>query len=233
MKSATKACLIIMIAFAAEGTSQVETILDLTTPEIRQLDETRTAGCGSRGGGVVTSGGVVPDPEVPLSLQLESLNQTDYKTGDEVVGVVRLTNVGSKPVIIPWNPDSEAVFGKKCEWPYKSLGATGLKASVSLLFTDEGGHNEFIASHGLYGVSKRPKTYRTLAPGQSAVVKIRGSVHFDYIIEKRREKGLEFKLPQEFAVSGSFDLDDSSLLFPYKTVRSKNEIRVRIDESGR
>ena len=229
INAVTRVCLV-LLAMAAQGASQTEYMMDLTTPEVRQMDDSRTSGCGSRGGKIATSGGSVPDPEVPLALQLESLNRSDFRTGDEVVAVVRLTNTGTKPVMIPWNPDSEAVFGKNCRWPYKSLGSTGLMGSVSLVFMDEAGYTQFLAGHGLYAISRRAETYRTLAPGQSAGIKIWGSVHFYNLIEKRRAKGLEFKLPQEFVVSASLDLDDSALYLPYKTIRSKNFIRLKVAE---
>jgi len=221
-------CFVTMLALAGQVAAQVENILDLTTPEVRQKDKARTRVCGSVGGVVVTSGGVVPEPELGLALQLESLNRGEYKIGEEVVAVLRLTNIGAKPLMIPWSPDPETIFGRNCEWRPGSPGVIALNGMISLEFRHQLGFEQFIASHGLYGNSKRPHTCRTLARGESAFVKIWGTVGFYNIIQKRREKGLEFKLPQDFVVSASFDLDDSTLRFPYKTLRSKNEVRVRV-----
>ena len=165
----------------------------------------------------------------PLAVQLESLDRTHYKARDEVVGEVRVTNVGAKPVMIPWSPDPETVFRKNCEWRPKSLGVTAQKAMISLEFEDEAGFTQFIASHGLYGISSNAETYRKLAPHQTAVIKIWGTVDFYNMIEERRAKGLEFKLPQKFAARARFEVDDSSFWVAYKTLRSTNQIRVRVE----
>jgi len=142
---------------AANGTAQVGAVLDLTTPEARQREAAQTSVCGRvRGGIATTRGGPVRPPGLPLALEVESLNRNAYVVGDYVESALRFTNVGTKEILIPWSPDQETVFGKNCQWLPSSLGATGLRAMVSLEFMDEAGYRQFMGSHGLYAFRPSP-----------------------------------------------------------------------------
>lgn len=233
MNIVTRNCLraMIIVSVCVNGVSQVEAVLDLATPEARQKEKARTTSCGGIGGSVFVTHRPVPEPlDLPLALHMESLSQAGYRVGEDITSGLRFTNVGSKPVLIPWSPDKGTVYGDKCEWLPKALGVRALRGMVRLEFTDETGYAQFIGSHSVYGISTRPDTYQTLAPGQSAVIRIWGTIGFWTIIEKRKEKGLGFTLPQDFVVRASFDLDDTSLPLPYAPLHSENEVRVKVTE---
>jgi len=68
-----------------------------------------------------------------------------------------------------------------------------------------------------------------LAPGQGIRVKLGGNIHFQKGYEERKPKDVPFALPQEFGVTASFSLDDSSLPNPYRTLRSNNQVTVRVE----
>jgi len=101
---------------------------------------------------------------------------------------------------------------------------------LTLEFSDGAGHTEFIGSQGLYGISTDPTTYCSLAPQQSVRIRIGGKVHLEQVIVERSSEKAKQKLLQEFVVTASFDLDDSSLWNPCKKLRSTNQVLVRVTE---
>src|SRR5947209_3524485 len=60
---------------------QQRLFLDLTTREAQQEEQSRTAACGGVRGGISTSRGPLPQPELPVGLHLEWIDRKDYKIG--------------------------------------------------------------------------------------------------------------------------------------------------------
>lgn len=203
-------------------------LLDLAEPEIRQKLDSRTGGCG---GGRLTglSHGDLGRPTLPTEMHFELLDGEGYSVGEAIVYEVRFTNRGHQPVWFPWSPYSETAYGKGCQWPAVP-GARALRGWVQLAFEDQQGYVETIAAQDLYGISTQPSSYRVLAPGETVRVRAAGKVNFSTIIEKRIKEHLPFALPQAFAATASFGLDDSSLPNPCSPLRSSNQLEVLVTE---
>lgn len=148
--------------------------------------------------------------------------------GQPLTANLRLTNASDDPVRVPWSVDHGIVFGKNCEWLPKP-GAAGLMSTISLVLTDTGGYKQFIAGHGLYGISTSPATYRTLRPHGTLDVRMGGKIDLHDIIVQRREAGLPLALPQSFTVTAIFDWSDGGF-GKYRQVPSNNRLRVILVE---
>jgi len=150
------------------------------------------------------------------------------KVGDEVVAELRFINIGKEPQRFPLSSRWETANDEKCEWLGFRPGMIAQRGWVRLEFADGAGYTEFIGSHPLFSNSSDPNSYRMLAPGQSIRVKLGGKIYFQRVYEERKPEDKPFTLPQEFGVTASFSLDDSSLWNPYKKLRSTNPVRVRV-----
>lgn len=224
----TWAFVIISICFYSINGPGQELFLDLNAREVRENLKAQTRGC-SGGRLAAATHREVGKPELTLSLEIESLNPRHFKIDDEIVSEVRLTNIGSKPVIFPWSWDYQAVYGKNCEWP-KVPEARGLRGMLRLEFDNGAGQVEFLASHGLYGISSDSGSYRWLAPNESVRIKFGAKAYLPQLVARRVKKEPGSKSPEQYVVTASFDLDDSSLWNPYKELRSTNQIPVSIHE---
>lgn len=221
---------LLAVTIGIGSAAQVEPTLDLTAPQVKTREQSRTTACGYVPAAVVTSHGRARGPGLPLEVEFELLGNTLYRVGDDITSTVRITNVGAKPISIPWSPDPDIVFGRDCEWLPKPQGVSGLRGTVRLEFVDEDRHVEFIGSHVLYGILSNPETYRELAPRQSAIIRISGTIDFWNIVQKTREERLQLKLPQDFIVGASFDLDEGPQGTSYARVLSRNHLRVKVSK---
>lgn len=205
-----------------------QSLLDLTTPEVEQI-ESRPGGCGGGGRLAGGEGGPPPLPELRLSLTIEHLDTETLKVGDEVVAELKFRNIGKEPQRFPLSSRGESAFGVNCEDLPQRQDGYPIRGIVALEFKDESGYLEpYIALHALYANSRYPESFRFLAPGETIRVKMGGKIFFNRVNQDRKPQGPPFKLPQQFVVTATFNLDDRSLWNPYKELRSSNQIRVRV-----
>jgi len=206
--------------------AQEDTLLDLAASEVRAKIESARGGCGGWRLATGTQGPVSP-PELALTLEIESLKPENAKVNDQIVYQVRFTSRGEKAIWFPWSPDWDTAYSKNCQWPAVS-GARALRSWLNLEFTDEAGYVQSVAAQELFGISTKRGTYRVIAPSASVRIQAAGRIGLERMVEERRKASLAFKLPQEFAVRAVFNLDDSALPNPYKTLRSTNQLRVKV-----
>jgi hypothetical protein len=94
-------------------TSPTSLFLDLTSPSVRALDA-ETRGCESGGFGGVSDEQPPRPPQLTLALRVERFSADWLKPGQPITYDLRLTNVGDKPLMLPWSPDRAAIYGKAC-----------------------------------------------------------------------------------------------------------------------
>ena len=145
--------------------SQEIALLDLTDPIIRAREfepiEERVTG-GSSGGGRAQ-----PSRQLSESLRITllSLDRGEYRLNDDIRYEVRLQNVGTKPILIPWDPSPRDI-----EPPQPRPYAYD-EASLGLTIGGATGNSEGLEAVLVYG-SAETNTLRELAVGQW--VRIRG-----------------------------------------------------------
>ena len=160
-----------LMLFLPAALGQGNLNLDLSTRDVTKELEAMTGFCsGGRTGAVALHHPeTFQRPVLPLRLEILKLNGTDFKVGDYITADLRLTNIGEKDVMLPWDVHSETVYGPPpgCEWP-KTPGATGVRGALYLEFVDANGRREIRASVDLYAISTAPGSYCNLSPGRSA-----------------------------------------------------------------
>ena len=199
--------------------------IDLTLPDLR-ADAASGIGCGW-GRGV----GDVPMPEVQLAVETDSLERTTYRVGEEILYQIRLTNVGKKPIAIPWNRDSHVMDPCDPSSPDWKLKGPKLNALFGLRFKDRMGVETDLALASFYGAMRDPETIRVLRPRESALILARDTVDGEQP-HMGGELGKKLELPQAFDVYAFYHLNNSLLLNDYKTIESKTAIRVTIDRKA-
>lgn len=191
--------------------------LDLTAPSVNEMDRSKTKGCGSAGA-VYTSGQPIRPPQLTLTLEIERLNENQFTLGAAVVVDLRLTNTGEKPVVLPWDPDSDIVYGRDCEDFRKPAAAHTLLGSLAVKVVGTEGKANFVAGHELFGLHDDPETYRILAPQQSAHIRVSGKLD----LSPAAIKALSSGATNHFKFIAVFDLTDTSMPNRYATVVSAN-----------
>jgi len=197
--------------------------LDLTTPEVKAMDRSKTIGCHT-GGGVAATGLPYRPPEPTLRVSIESVNGNAFKFGDVVVAHALLTNTGNEPLLLPWDPDRDVVYGKDC----MGLGVPApptLEGSLGLKVVDPQGNADFVGGHFLYGRRDAPSTYRVLAPQRSARIRVDGTFY-----PPPERKGPRAAASNRFMLIGVFDLTDSKLPKAYRTMVSANHLDLALIE---
>jgi hypothetical protein len=194
--------------------------LDLTIPEAEDRSLEGEVGWG---GGAGSSS----PPEVPLAVELKSLDKDIYTVGaDLVVYEVRITNIGSTHVTLPWMPNRGLVW--KGYRPGKRL--SGLEATIGLeIVGKERGIG--LDARGLYGKPDDPKTFLVLAPNESAVIRSSRRVAVDPRALSETDNN-RTQSPKRIVVRASFNLTDWSHGRFYKRLESKNHKEIVLNWNG-
>lgn len=184
--------------------------LDLTLPEAEDRSLADDVGWG---GGVGSSS----PPEVPLAVELKSVDKETYAVGSDVlIYEVRITNTGKTKATIPWTPRRGLVW--KGYRPGKRL--SGLEATIGVEIADKDRILP-LDSRGLYSRPDDPKSFIVLAPSESAVIKASRRIEVDP--SAFTETGNKFRqIPKRMVVRASFNLTDWSQGRYYKRIESKN-----------
>lgn len=136
--------------------------------------------CPAGSGGGMNWAANPPVDAAPHTLKLEIVKLSNPKPslGDGVTAEIRVTNTDAKPFTIPWSADPAIV-------PVDPSGAVQWQQGEIDLTLRSLGSSFTLASpaNRLYGVASKPASLKTLAPGDSAIVrlefKIQSSVNND------------------------------------------------------
>ncbi len=200
--------------------------LDLTRPSIAKTETRLRWGCGGGSGGATEKGPVVPPP-LPLRMRIISLDAAEYRPGQQVNAYLLITNVGRSPFNFPSSVDQTLIFHPGCTWA-PPPGALGLHGLITLVLADQSGHEDFIASHGLYGVSSNSNSYVPLAPGDSILIKTAGKL-FLQSTRLRPEGAAQLPAPpHRLTVTARLSVDDTPAFGRFSPVVSANSLRIRI-----
>jgi hypothetical protein len=152
-----------------------------------------------------------------VAVAIEWLNQARFRLGDDVVCQFRVTNTGAKPIVLPWDPDSDVLYGKDCKGLAK-LNTSTLEGFVGFRFIDAEGRAWGVGAHRLFGLRDNPTTYCLLLPQNSARIRASGKVYLPELSSKlslgEAVDGFKFRVV--------FDLNDSSIRNAYETLVSEN-----------
>lgn len=201
--------------------AQSDSFIDLTVADVH-AEGLNGVGCGS------SRGSEGPVQEVPLAVKIDSLERTTYRVGEEVVYQIRLTNVGDKPLAIPWSRDSHVKDPCTPSSRYWTLKGPKLNALFGLRFKDPSGVETELALAELFGAIDDPETHRILKPHESALIRASDAVD-GAVPHLAGELGKKLDLPQSFDVHAFYHLNDTSVNNDYKTIESKTGIRVILD----
>jgi hypothetical protein len=137
---------------------------------------------GGVGSGSVGCGAPARDEPRALKTTLVSLDRFSYTAGDELEMEVRIENVGSLAMDIPWSPHLSDLqpADETLAFSYSSL-------YLSLLLRRPDGQTEDILVESLYGVQGRAGSLLTLRPGQW--VRLRMETTLSVPVEKLAEDG--------------------------------------------
>ena len=210
----------VTFVFSGEATGPDKYFLDLTIPQAEDSSVEDDVGWG---GGVGSSS----PPEVPLAVELKSVDKEVYSVGSDVlVYEVRVTNIGSTSVTIPWSPYRALVW--KGYRPGMRL--SGLEATIGLQILDRG-HILALDARGLYSKLEDPKTFIILAPNESAVIKGSRRIELDpTTFTETKNKCAQ--LPKAMGVRASLNLTDWSQGRYYKRIESRHLRQIALNWSG-
>jgi hypothetical protein len=214
--------LVIFAALAVIHTNPTTLFLDLTTPGVEKAGQPGKVFCGGVSGGVFVTGKPYRPPELAVRLEIARVNATRFAPGEGMVVDVQLTNIGSNNISLPWNPDEYVIYGENCRDFGRPLPFQTLVAGLGFKVKAPGGHAKFLGGTMLYARLDRPATYRDLAPGGSATIRVRTN----FYPPMTGEIGRAARGPRRFAISAVLDLTDSRLRNPYRAVTSGNSVQV-------
>ncbi len=214
----------LIVAASLGQAPQLTLFLDLTTPKVEQLERSTKVFCGGVSGGAHTTGVPYKPPELALRMEIVSISHNRLAPGEPFTVDARLTNAGKQDIALPWDPDFAVVYGEDC----KGLGPPGpgrpitLVGSLMLWLTGTGGEEKAVGGHYIYARMNQSTTYRTLAPGRSAVIRVGGK--FNPPSPPRH--GHTSLASGRFKLTATFDLTESAVVDPFRTVVSANSVNV-------
>jgi hypothetical protein len=152
-----------------------------------------------------------------------------YTWGEDVTFEVRLINEGRAPFPIPWSRNSD-YDNKDCTGGVKDLRKASLTGVFALIFSSHSGAKHRVPIDVLYARLSMPETFRVLAPGESARIKLMGPLTFKGPLSGKPSDA-NSALSQHFAGTARYSLDDTSHGNPYADLDSANSLEVTMAES--
>lgn len=150
---------------AVSSVSQEAGYKDLVDIELRTAEAPIGGGSGSCGG----ASHELP-PRTSLDITLLSLDKSRYVMGDDLEFVVKITNKGNEPVLLPWDPH-EADFEEKASGD----GYRYVNVSVLLELSD-GREKELMAGWDLLGSPDVAGSLLELQPGNWVQVRAKSKL---------------------------------------------------------
>lgn len=156
-----------MFVFAVSSISQEAGYKDLAEIELREAKEPIGGG-----GGSCSFSSHEPAPTTSLNITLISVDQTRYVMGDDVESVVKLTNVGKGPVLLPWDPHTADFEEKALDGDYRYVDIS------MLLELSDGREKNLIAGWHLLGSPDVAGSLLELQPGSWVQVRAKSKLQF-------------------------------------------------------
>lgn len=185
-----------MFVLAVSSISQEAGYKDLAEVELREAKAPIGGGSGSCG-----FSSHEPAPTTSLNITLISVDQTRYVMGDDVESVVKLTNVGKGPVLLPWDPHTADFEERALDGDYRYVGI-----SMLLELSDGWGKGkELMAAWHLFGSPDVAGSLLELQPGNWVQVRAKSKLQFfpDNEFQHRLYSGQE----TDFTISPSLLAD--------------------------
>jgi hypothetical protein len=166
---------IVLFLFGAivPGCSQINYLLDVTKLEVPKYPPDPPGPPQPLGmGSAPLATGMADGPPVtnPLRVVLESVDKHAYKRDEGIRYTIRLENVGTKPIPLPWTRD----------WRFAKPGGPSdcIDLVIGLTTVIPGFEDEYLGSISLYGAASQTESVRLLMPGQTARLIVPGKADF-------------------------------------------------------
>jgi hypothetical protein len=149
------------IRTSAQSAPAARHLLDLTSPNVL-----KTMPAVNWGHGIGRSGLPPPAP-LPLELTMVALDRGAYEMGSPIVYDVQLTNIGDRPIGLPWSADLELV-----KQPARSF----IESTLVLANYDAAGNVYQLGAAILAGSDSVRGSIETIRPGESALIRVGAGV---------------------------------------------------------
>jgi len=120
-----------------------------------------------------------PAKTYPFALSLLDVEPKDISIGGEAVVLLRLTNVGHDPAIVPWGTNPDLI-----ELPNENGSYEYLESNLTASLVSARGSARFRIPVSMYGTEEVEGTIKQINPGDS--VEIRSKLALDCKSEERR-----------------------------------------------
>jgi hypothetical protein len=202
--------LFLLFAIPQSVPSQDENELDLTKAPPPQSEP---------GAGRVWAGGIANSdaPKLPLEVTLLNVNAEHYRLGDTIAYEVRLKNSGKQSVTIPWSGDRSL----RPDTPEEAKLRGYVDLRICLSVADRAGDRYLMAGQTVHGLSGLEYTFKTIAPGESVVIRAKGPLSL-------QPQEVTRVLPDS---TSDVELFASVNLLPYRLTNSGNRIVVRLSRA--
>jgi hypothetical protein len=171
--------------FAVSSIFQEAGYKDLVDLELRAAEAPIGGGSGSCGGASHE-----PPPTTSLDITLLSLDKSRYLMGDDVEFVVKVTNAGNQPVLLPWDPHG-------ADFEEKAAGDDYRYVSISMLLElSDGREKELMTGWSLFGSPDVAGSLLELQPGNWVQVRAKSGleIYSDNEFQHRLHSGPETDL---------------------------------------
>jgi hypothetical protein len=138
---------------------------DLVGIELREVKEPIGGDSGSCGGGSHE-----PAPTTSLDVTMQSVDKSRCVMGDDVEFVVKLTNTGNEPVLLPWDP-------QMADFEEKGAGDDYHYVSISVLLElSDGRAKEMMTGWSLFGSPDLAGSLLEVRPGDWVQVRAKSKI---------------------------------------------------------
>lgn len=200
-------------------------------PPVCKEDGTCTAG--SLGGVSIGDGGLGANEPKALRTTLLSLDRFSYAPDDAAEMEIKIENVGSVDIVIPWSPhlaDLQPADEKQI-FHYRSFAAV-----LKLTNTADKSQQSIIEAVHLYGIAEKKDTLKTLKPGEWLRLRLKTKLAAypdklkqgsDYSASVLPQLRSEMFIP--YLKSGGYGTD---IVNEYPRSLSGSEVTLRITKNG-
>ena len=168
--------------------------------------------------GSIESGGVFNPhekiPMVPLKMTLLALEPTTCPIGGKVTYEVLLENISKEAFTIPWSGDENSTKLKSGIY-----GNGYLDTFISLSLADSASTKVLLTAQSIYGSNTTPDSLKTLRPGQTARIRIKGNL---YLSDSSAADRIVPQLPKKFEITAAYLLSNKPHMLTYDPVVSNS-----------
>ena len=172
---------------AVSSISEEAAYKDLVGIELRAVKEPIGGGSGSCGGASHE-----PAPATLLDIIMLSVDKSRYVMGDDVEFMVKLTNAGNEPVLLPWNPHG-------ADFEETAAGDDYRYVSISMLLElSDGREKGLMTGWSLFGSPDVAGSLLELQPGNWVQVRAKSKLEMfsddEFLHKLSSGRGTELKI---------------------------------------